>query len=504
MSTFNIAGSPASSWATSVVSALRALEVVCASPVTPVRRPAARSIPSSPGRPTLALPSSIGGAPVWCQYRKPTPAPSPSSSSSLTSTPCRSYTCRIDPVTQWWAGNGRNPGNGSSAIMLTPPAYARRSVAAAPHPFDELLRRVGDQHGPSRHWLPDLPDHRRGRGRQPDHVQRVGSVDREPAVGRQEPAVQDDSERRGELGGGGHHRQPSQPGGEGSGPKRHDRDRDEHHGQGEVRRREQGVHRPVQRRRLVATRRRRQADLERQGHHRDNRRGDARAERHRGQPAGSSLRPDQEAAQAPQEPQEKPGPDHEQQALRPQRFPVVREVPRDLSDGIAGAHRPRSNTTAAAPTRSAPYPLAAPHRSHLVSFMTPPFHGTAARHTLSPEEARAKRRAARGGGAQRRQVEPEAAVWARRSPSPCRTPPGFGSNATGLLVVAGILVLSALLALRLFRWEWPYSGNSRMPPGSISTTSPLTPTLTGAASEPATSTCSTSGVTCRWTPQWPR
>src|SRR6266545_3861783 len=264
MSTFNIAGSPASSWATSVVSAMRALEVVCASTVTPVRRPAARSIPSSPGRPTLALPSSIGGAPVWCQYRKPTPAPSPSSSSSLTSTPCRSYTCRIDPVTQWWAGNGRNPGNGSSAIMLTPPAYARRSVAAAPHPFDELLRRVGDQHGPSRHWLPDLPDHRRGRGRQPDHVQRVGSVDREPAVGRQEPAVQDDSERR----------------------------------------------------------------------------GDARAERHRGQPAGSSLGPDQEAAQAPQEPQEKPGPDHEQQALRPQRFPVVREVPRDLSDGIAGAHRP--------------------------------------------------------------------------------------------------------------------------------------------------------------------
>jgi len=30
---------------------------------------------------------------------------------------------------------------------------------------------------------------------------------------------------------------------------------------------------------------------------------------------------------------------------------------------------------------------------------------------------------------------------------------GFGSNAAELLVVAGILVLSALLALRLFRWE---------------------------------------------------
>ncbi len=30
---------------------------------------------------------------------------------------------------------------------------------------------------------------------------------------------------------------------------------------------------------------------------------------------------------------------------------------------------------------------------------------------------------------------------------------GFGSNGTELLVVAGILVLSALLALRLFRWE---------------------------------------------------
>jgi hypothetical protein len=30
---------------------------------------------------------------------------------------------------------------------------------------------------------------------------------------------------------------------------------------------------------------------------------------------------------------------------------------------------------------------------------------------------------------------------------------GFGSNRTELLVVAGILVLSALLALRLFRWE---------------------------------------------------
>jgi hypothetical protein len=73
--------------------------------------------------------------------------------------------------------------------------------------------------------------------------------------------------------------------------------------------------------------------------------------------------------------------------------------------------------------------------------------------TLSPEEARAKRRETRGEEAQRRQVEPEAAVWARRSPSPCRTPPGFGSNATELLVVAGIPVLSALLALRLFRWE---------------------------------------------------
>jgi len=69
---------------------------------------------------------------------------------------------------------------------------------------------------------------------------------------------------------------------------------------------------------------------------------------------------------------------------------------------------PRSKATAAAPTRSAPYPLAAPHRSHLVSFMTPPFHVTAATLTLSPQEARAKRRAARGEGAQRRWVEPEA------------------------------------------------------------------------------------------------
>jgi hypothetical protein len=67
MSTFSIAGSPASSWATSAVSAVRALEVVCASTVTPVRRSAARSMPSSPGRPTLARPSSIGGAPFWCQ-----------------------------------------------------------------------------------------------------------------------------------------------------------------------------------------------------------------------------------------------------------------------------------------------------------------------------------------------------------------------------------------------------------------------------------------------------
>jgi hypothetical protein len=30
---------------------------------------------------------------------------------------------------------------------------------------------------------------------------------------------------------------------------------------------------------------------------------------------------------------------------------------------------------------------------------------------------------------------------------------GFGSNRTELLVIAGILVLSALLGLRLFRWE---------------------------------------------------
>src|SRR6266545_1637505 len=213
-----------------------------------------------------------------------------------------------------------------------------RSVAAAPRPVDQFLRRVGNHHGLRR--PADPPDHRGGRGRQPDHVQRVGHVGRQPAVGSQGPAVQDHPERRRQLRGGGRHRQPSQPGREGSGPERHHRDRDEHHGQREVRHREHRAHRRDERRLHRPTRRHRQADLECQGHHRDHDRGDARAERHRRQPAGSSLGPDQEAAQAPQEPQEEPRPDHEQQALRPERSPVVREVGRDLSRGIAGAHRP--------------------------------------------------------------------------------------------------------------------------------------------------------------------
>ena len=121
MSTWSMAGTPAERPTTRSASALRALDVECAVTTTPVRRPARRSRPSSPGRPTLARPPRNGGWPFWCQYTKPTPAPSPSSISSLTSRPISWYTWRIDPVTQWWVGKERNPENASSAILRASP-----------------------------------------------------------------------------------------------------------------------------------------------------------------------------------------------------------------------------------------------------------------------------------------------------------------------------------------------------------------------------------------------